>query len=164
MENRAYKKGEVVYKEGDLQLCLYKVLSGRIGIYTKYDSPEEVVITKIDSGKIFGEMEMLETVPRITTAVSLDDDTVLSIINYDEFGELFRNNPDVIIGVMNALSKRTTHLLNEYREACLVIKELEKERRIDDNHVKSGIRKYISEYMRIQNLSSLFEAETTPLF
>ena len=89
---------------------------------------------------------------------------MLSIINYDEFGELFRNNPDVIIGVMNALSKRTTHLLNEYREACLVIKELEKERRIDDNHVKSGIRKYISEYMRIQNLSSLFEAETTPLF
>ena len=85
MEDRSYRKGEIIYKEGDLRFCMYKVLSGRIAIYTKYNTPDEVVITELDSGKIFGEMEMIETFPRITTAVSLSDYTVLNVINYRTF-------------------------------------------------------------------------------
>lgn len=159
MEDRSYRKGEIIYKEGDLRFCMYKVLSGRIAIYTKYNTPDEVVITELDSGKIFGEMEMIETFPRITTAVSLSDDTVLNVINYDEFGQIFKDNPDIIVGVLNALAKRTIHLMNEYKGACKVISELESEMNGNAEKNKSGIQKYVEEYFRVQRYSSLFDAE-----
>ena len=164
MEDRSYKNGEIIYKEGDLRFCMYKVLSGKIAIYSKYNTPDEVLITELDSGKIFGEMEMLETFPRITTAISLSDDTVLNVINYDEFGQIFKEDPDVIVGVLNALSKRTMHLLNEYMEACNVIDKLENEMYGELDKSESVIKKYMLEYLKVQKYSSLFDAETTPLF
>ena len=167
MKTKKYKKGEFIFKEGEVRLSMYKVISGEVAIYTGYNTSNEILVTQLDSGKIFGEMEMLETFPRITTAIALKDDTELSVINYDEFGAIFRDNPDVILGVMNALSKRTMHVINEYKNVCKVIKELESEQNSNKKHdsdFMGNIKKYIDDYMKIQKISSLFEVENTPLF
>ena len=41
METKTFKKGEVIFKQGDLSDCMYDILWGEVGIYANYGTPEE---------------------------------------------------------------------------------------------------------------------------
>lgn len=164
MEKRTYKKDEIIYKEGDVQLFISKILKGRIALYAKYNTSSEVFITEIEEGKVFGEMEMFESTPRVTTAIALEDGTEIMAVSYDEFGQVFKERPEKIMGILIALTKRTTKVLDEYKAACEVLYELENKKGESRLHLRSKIKRYASEYLAIQKLSSAFNAESTPLF
>ena len=116
-----YKKGTVIFREGEMGRCMYDIHYGTIGIYTDYGTPKEKCLTTLYADKFFGEVGMLGNEPRTATAVALEDNTMLEAIYTDDFEELFQKNPAKIEMILKHLSFRIRRLTYEYVNACKLV-------------------------------------------
>lgn len=125
----SFKKGGVIFKQGDASDCMYNVLSGKVGIYANYGTPEEKLLTTLETEQFFGEMGMIEGLPRSATAVALTNDTKVRIITPETFQELFQKSPARVLMVITNMSRRIRELTIDYLTACqTVAKSVEAEK------------------------------------
>ena len=125
----AFKKGGVIFKQGDASDCMYDILWGKVGIYVNYGTPEEKLLTRLTTEQFFGEMGMIEGLPRSATAVALTRDTRLKIITPETFQAYFLERPDKVLRMMQNMSRRIRELTIDYLTACqTVVKSVEAEK------------------------------------
>ncbi len=129
----SYKKGTVIFKEGEIGECMYDIHAGVIGIYKAYGTPNEKLIAKLSADEFFGELGMIENVKRSGTAVALDDDTTLEIISPADLTGLFKQNPPKVEMILDHISYRLRKLTKEYMTACGILS------RVSDAEAKGGI-------------------------
>ena len=86
MTIKEFERGQIIFKQGDLDICMYDIQRGKIGVYSAYGTSEEKLIAELVEGETVGEMGMIERVPRSATAVALDDTTILGEIREDAEG------------------------------------------------------------------------------
>ena len=128
MSTKELKKGEVIFQQGDPSGCMYDILWGEVGIYANYGTPEEQLLTTLETEQFFGEMGMIEGLPRSATAVALTKDTRLKVITPETFQAYFQEKPVKVLMVMQNMSLRIRELTNDYMEACqTVVKGVEAE-------------------------------------
>jgi len=120
----SYKKGTVIFKEGEIGSCMYDIHYGEIGIYRHYGTPKEKLLSKLPSNRFFGEMALLENCPRSATAVVMADDTTLERIDADYMREIFKKNPPKIEMILCHLSYRLRKLTNDYMDACKLLSDV----------------------------------------
>lgn len=113
-----YNKGTVIFKEGETGDCMYDIHAGSVGIYKDYGTADEKLIAKLSSDEFFGELGMIENVKRSGTAVALEDDTTVEIINPGDLIDLFKQNPPKIEMILDHVSYRLRRLTKEYMTAC----------------------------------------------
>jgi CRP-like cAMP-binding protein len=78
VEERKISPGQHVYFEGDIATEFYVVASGRVRVYIP--SPGGEIDTAIvQSGRMFGEVAMLDGGPRLASALALQPTTLLVI-------------------------------------------------------------------------------------
>jgi CRP-like cAMP-binding protein len=63
----SYDEGDLVIKEGDFGISIYKILKGRVRI-TKRSDGSEIVLATLGPGEIFGEMAFLNKLLEIRSA------------------------------------------------------------------------------------------------
>lgn len=117
-----FKKGEIIFKEGEWQMTMYSLVSGKVGIYSQYGTENEQLLTELSEGKLFGEMGLIEARPRSATAVALED-TVLVIIDGDNLSDIFKNEPEKVVSILINMTSRLRELSGQYVEACSTISE-----------------------------------------
>ena len=117
-DTNSYCRGTVIFREGDPGDCMYEVQSGSVGIYSDYGGANEKLIEKFFGGKVFGEMGLLEHAPRSATVVVLEDETILTRITEEQFLDYFKENPYVILDVMQQMCNRLRKTTKDYVEAC----------------------------------------------
>jgi len=93
MRGASYKKGEIIFREGDPGNCMYDIFWGRVGVYTGYGTPQEKKLAELKTEDFFGEMGLLDRAPRSATVVSLSDDTYLGVITESDFQNISRKSP-----------------------------------------------------------------------
>ena len=102
---RSLVRGDVLFNEGDDPDALYIVLRGRIAIANQSFDKRESVYALMEPGDLFGEMGMLDDLPRSAMARALEPSTVLQI-PYDPVLGILRTNPDLLWGVAKMLAGR----------------------------------------------------------
>jgi CRP-like cAMP-binding protein len=127
MEIKTFKKGEILFRAGDPGNCMYDVYSGTVGVYTKYGTPGEKLLKKYFPDEYFGEMGLIDQAPRSATAVALESNTTVALIDEAGFGEFFEKNPARVLMVMQHLSANLRRRTKEYIRVCEEIRELERE-------------------------------------
>lgn len=110
-----FKKGSVIFEEGDLGLAMYVIESGEVEIKKRIGKAESILAV-LGKGDFFGEMCMLEEEsPRSATAVAKEDvDAVM--IDQSAFTYILEHNPEIAIRMMRKLVRRlrqTTKMLEE---------------------------------------------------
>ncbi len=120
----SFKKGTVIFKEGETGNCMYDIHYGEVGIYKNYGTPKEKLLSKLLMNRFFGEMALLEDCPRSATAVVMQDETTLEVINAEYMRELFSKNPPKIEMILSYLSYRLRRLTGDYLDACKLISEI----------------------------------------
>ena len=85
MEFIRVRKDEVIFRQGESSRCMYRIQSGRVGIFLDYGGAREKRLTELDAGRYFGEMGLLDDEPRSATAVALTADTTLQLIRDEDF-------------------------------------------------------------------------------
>ena len=53
---RRFKRGQIVCKPGEMEMNMYNILYGSVGIYTDYGKPEEVEVVTLREGDFFNVM------------------------------------------------------------------------------------------------------------
>jgi len=95
-----FKKGEVIFKEGEPADYMYTVLKGEVEVVLK----GEPLGAELPGG-IIGEMAMINGNFRSATAIAIRPST-LARINQDQFREMIIKNPDCALHVMAVLANR----------------------------------------------------------
>src|SRR5436190_22155710 len=70
--------GSVIVREGDVGNRFFFVGEGMVRVCKHFDQPDEVELTRLGKGDFFGEMCILETLPRCATVQAVTDTVVFS--------------------------------------------------------------------------------------
>ena len=120
---KTFEKNEVIFKEGAYGQCMYEIRTGSVNIYVDFGTENETLLTSLEAGRFFGEIGIAEARPRTATAIAAEENTSLSEITSDNFGEYFQNEPQKLLAIMQHMSERLRALTQEYLEARETIAE-----------------------------------------
>jgi CRP-like cAMP-binding protein len=83
MHRATFPPGEFIFREGDESREAYWILSGQVEI--SIDTPQgRSVLTVLEEGEIFGEMGMIDDLPRAASARALTE-TEVDVVNERDF-------------------------------------------------------------------------------
>lgn len=111
-EERAFKKGEKIFKEGDKEGALYLVVSGGVILAKKYDPKSLVTLTVVTAGDFFGEISFFDQMPQVVTAIVNEDCRLLSL-DYASLRGLMVLYPRVAHEIYVAVLELQSQLLRE---------------------------------------------------
>ena len=102
---RTLVRGDVLFDEGAIPDELFVVLSGRIAIASRSIDGRESVFALMEAGDLFGEMGLLDGLPRSAEARALETSQVLAIPYYP-VRAMFESDPRLLWGVVRMLAGR----------------------------------------------------------
>jgi len=102
---RSLIRNDVLFAEGDAPEHLYVVLGGRIAIANRSVDGRESVMALMEAGFLFGEMGLLDGLPRSAEARALEPSSVLAL-PYGPVRKLFEDDPALLWSVVRLLSGR----------------------------------------------------------
>lgn len=100
IEKHHYKKGDIIFKEGDYGDFALILLSGCVDILL-----EDRQVAKIDAGHIIGEMAILGDVPRTATVKCADDVSALYLYKTDFFKFLY-DYPQIAVNILRDMAEK----------------------------------------------------------
>ncbi len=101
---RSVTAGESIFEEGDPGTEMYIIQSGQVEILkTTGRTPRRLAL--LEEGDFFGEMAILEDIPR-TASARAHTDCVLVRIDRSTFDQLVRHDPEIAIRMLRKLSSR----------------------------------------------------------
>jgi len=105
-QERTYKAGSTLIKQGDTGVGLYVIISGTVRI-TQANNPDkaEVDLGTAGPGSVLGEMSLLDDLPRSATVTAVTDVTAL-LLPVWEFRTTLRTHPDIALRLLSVLSHR----------------------------------------------------------
>jgi CRP/FNR family cyclic AMP-dependent transcriptional regulator len=106
---RTYPAGDVIVREGDTCMSFYVVLSGSVRIVREAGAERELVIDEIGELGFFGEMGLIDDVPRLTTVVAVEPTECALLAKWD-FESQLRDDPDVALALIPVLNARIREL------------------------------------------------------
>ena len=102
---RRLVRGDVLFNEGDPPDALYIVFRGRVAIANKSFDGRESVVALMENGDLFGEMGMLDGLPRSAEGRALEPSEVL-VLGYNPARALLERRPELLWGVVRMLADR----------------------------------------------------------
>jgi len=102
---RVFHAGEVVFEEDSAGRQMYVVNAGRVNVLKRSDGGS-VLVGTLGPGDIFGEMALVDDLPRSATVVAAEDDTRLLEIDHAIFVYLVGQQPAFALMVLKAMSLR----------------------------------------------------------
>ena len=115
MAEKQYQKGEVIFREGDEGTSFFQIETGKVDIIANYGKENEIILTGLAEGDIFGELAVLEGTRRSAAAVAAEDLTMKEVTS-KEFSSYFEERPEKILQIMNHIGGRIRELTNDYNE------------------------------------------------
>ena len=97
--------GKAIFNEGEVGTEMYVIQSGSVEIFKKNRKGEEKILATLEKGDFFGEMSILEDVPR-TASARAKTDCELVRINQTTFDEMLRHNAEIAVRMLRKLSRR----------------------------------------------------------
>jgi len=99
-----YGAGERIFTEGDLGTTMYIVQSGKIRVFRVAEGVKRVH-GMMEKGDFFGEMSILEGLPRTISAEAVEDSELIEI-NSMTFDKMIKGNIEIAIRMLRKLSIR----------------------------------------------------------
>ena len=99
-----YSSGQPAFHEGDVGATMYIVQSGRVRLYQDHEG-NRTILGEMEKGDFFGEMSILEGLPRATSAEASENSELIEI-NSSTFDKMIRANIEIAIRMLRKLSIR----------------------------------------------------------
>ena len=99
-QEEVHPAGARIFEEGEAGDTLYVIVSGKIDIVHGTET-----LATLGPGEAFGEMAVLDKVPRSAAAVATEE-TELLCIGSQEFYEILHEQTEIAVGVIRMLTQR----------------------------------------------------------
>ena len=97
--------GAELFHAGDVGDAMYLIEGGRVRIYVVDADGADVTLAELAQGDFFGEMSIIDGKPRSAGAV-VTDDARLAVLSRADFLAFVRDNADVALAMVGAISER----------------------------------------------------------
>ena len=105
MEEKKFKPGQVIIREGEKGDLFYVVTAGRAEVLIRDADGTELILNEVGPGGFFGELSMLTNEPRAARVRAVEQITTL-VLERDEFFAFLRTHAHAAIDVMVELGGR----------------------------------------------------------
>ena len=121
-----FEPGQILFDEGDPADMFYIIMSGEVEVWKALGTDDEDMLAVHGHGKLFGEMALIDNMPRSATVKTRTQTRLLQIGEHD-FQNMIRENSSVAFSIVRSLSsmvrKSNETFLEDLKERNL---ELEK--------------------------------------
>ena len=115
MRRRRFRRGEVIFHQGDLGDSLQIVASGSVKIVLPSPGGDEAIIATLQPGEFFGELALLDGAPRSTTATAIEPAETLALPR-DDFLALLAADPRIGQALLHAMAGELRRLTGHVEE------------------------------------------------
>ena len=105
---RAYPAGAVIVRQGDTAMSFYVVMSGAVRV-ERQSAAGPVEVGGVGAGGFFGELGLIDDVPRSATVVAIEPTECALLAKWDFQTEL-RDDPDIALALLPVLTERIRDL------------------------------------------------------
>ena len=105
-----YKKGDTIIREGDPSDCAYIIESGTAEVCKSLPSGKQHFVGTLTRDEIFGELGLIDGLPRSATVTALDSCRIRKITQ-QTFVSLAKQNPQALMPILKILVNRLRHTL-----------------------------------------------------
>lgn len=105
---RQLQAGQVIFREGDPGTIMYVIREGRVKIFREH-MDGDLVLAFLEAGDFFGEMALLEGLPRSASASVVEPSTLIEV-DARTFEEMIRRNIEIAVRIMRKLAGRVRSL------------------------------------------------------
>jgi len=115
LRRRSIKKGDILFQKGDEGTALYAILRGCIKIIVTTPVGDKITVAILNDGDFFGEMALLDGMPRSADAVALEE-TQLAVLDRNDFLMFLSQHEHAVRAILRTLSirlRKTDDLLSE---------------------------------------------------
>jgi CRP/FNR family cyclic AMP-dependent transcriptional regulator len=113
VRRRRFRRGEVIFHEGDPADALHVVASGAVKIVLSSDEGDEAIIATLHPGDFFGELSLLDGSPRSATATAVEATETVSLPRdtfLEEIGRSARLRDCLLRSLATELRRLTGHV------------------------------------------------------
>jgi pSer/pThr/pTyr-binding forkhead associated (FHA) protein len=110
-----HQMGEILFSEGDIGTDMYIIQAGTVELLKSIGGDTRVLST-LERGDFFGEMSVLEDVPRNASARAKSD-VELVRINGATFDAMLKSNTEIAVRMMRKLSRRLREVTTMLEES-----------------------------------------------
>jgi CRP/FNR family transcriptional regulator, cyclic AMP receptor protein len=115
LRRRRFRRGEVIFHQGDPGDSLHVVASGAVKIVLPSPDGEEAIIATLRPGDFFGELALLDGAPRSATATALEQSEML-VLPRAIFMELLDSVPGLRDALLTSLARELRRLTGHVEE------------------------------------------------
>jgi CRP-like cAMP-binding protein len=107
-----FAKGTVLFQEGDEGEDMYIIQSGKVAIKKRVPHGE-TTLAVLEKGDFFGEMAILERMPRSAGAEMVEDGDLI-VIGSELFGDMIKSNPEIAVRMLRKYSLRLRETTRQF--------------------------------------------------
>lgn len=170
---KVYHDGEIIFREGDDGDRMYVIQTGKVRI-TKKVQAGNMLISVLESGDVFGEMALVDRLPRSATATAEGESCILGI-DRTKFIQIISRDATLAFRLLASMSKRirsvneklmkmkrenldTLYILGDVSETCNLILKRSKNLIAADN----GSIMLLGGEQRTLSIAAAFGTEWNP--
>lgn len=102
---RNYRRGEIIFHKDDPGSTLYIIKNGQVKITTASPEGEEVILAILTDSDFFGELSLLDGMPRSASASAMEITQTLTLDRRD-FLDIIGKHTELVGDILSALSER----------------------------------------------------------
>lgn len=116
LQERTFLKGETIFAQGDVGRALFIVASGNIQLTRMSADSKPEMLATVHPGEFFGEMALLEEMPRTATATASENSKIY-ILYKVKLESMLYSSPRVGVVITTHLAKMLSSRLRSFLEA-----------------------------------------------
>ncbi len=121
-----FSKGSVIFREGDFGKEMFFIMSGAVDVIVRYERPNQLKLAEITANGFFGEMCLLETLPRSATLIANKTCRLVRVSSLTLL-KLYENDPKqyslLMLNIARDLSRRIRQLNARVLEQDIEIRD-----------------------------------------
>ena len=114
-----YKKGDFIFREGELGQELYILVEGHVSVLKKDREGHEHEIIELKGGTLFGEMSLIDIQKR-AASIRVLSETTIAILNYSSLLDVYHDNLElftkIVLNIAREISRRLRRMDKLYVE------------------------------------------------
>jgi len=115
----AFRRGEVIFRQGDLAQAIYVIELGRVKISTGSPEGREVVLNLLGAPCVFGEVALIDGGERTADATA-DDPVSLLALDRRDIIPFLEGQPGLMLRMLEAMTARLRWVSARYEDAIFL--------------------------------------------
>jgi CRP-like cAMP-binding protein len=111
-DERIFEFNDIIFDEGSLGQSMLVIISGEVRITQISNNSSEEALIILKKGDLFGEMALIEEMPRSATAIAHKNCVILEI-KREKFVNFINKNPSIGLKILWKLTKTLSSRLRE---------------------------------------------------